>query len=136
MAACCPVSGLLLRRDGCNCRGFHRRMVAEIEVIVAGEGQEPAPIANDPRPLLMKTLGKRPAQAGALQLRQFAGGKIIQGLHRLLDFYSHKNSAAQLARHRTTPMRGGVPSSNSTPISARRAKESIAAAIAAAQRRS
>ncbi len=81
MAACCPVSGLLLRRDGCNCRGLDRRMVAEIEVIVAGERQEAVPIPHDPRPLLARTLGERPAQAGALQLRQFAGGKIVQGSH-------------------------------------------------------
>jgi hypothetical protein len=79
-----------------NCRygrGFQRGMVGEIEIIVAGKGEKAAAIARHPRSLFAQAIEKAAPQRGALQLLQFMGGKIIQGLHRCFGSYSRDNSA-------------------------------------------
>src|SRR5437764_336016 len=70
-------------------RGGHleRRMVAEVEIIVAGEGEEAATVADDPWAFLAKTLGNRAPQRCALKLRQFGLSEIIQGPHRHLALF-------------------------------------------------
>ncbi len=43
-------------------RGFDRRMLGEIEVVVAGERQQPPAVALDPDAVFAQGLGQRPAQ--------------------------------------------------------------------------
>src|ERR1700731_3213110 len=72
-------------------RRLEGRMVGEVEIIVAGEGQQAAAVALDPWAVPAKTLGKRAPQTGAIELRQFASSKIIQGPHRHLGCWLSLN---------------------------------------------
>src|SRR5262249_45547050 len=57
---------------------LERRVMGKVQIVVAGERQEAAAVAFNPWAFPAKTLGKRAPQRGALKLRQFGAGEIVQ----------------------------------------------------------
>ena len=54
------------------------RMVAEVEVVVAAERQQPPPVAHDPKAVETRGLGELAAQARALERIQFLCRKVVK----------------------------------------------------------
>src|SRR5580704_11178643 len=65
---------------------FQRRMVGEVQIIVARKRQESAALTENPKAILAQALGKRAPQGGALEFRQFESSEVIQGPHQHLTF--------------------------------------------------
>ena len=64
--------------DRLDRRLFHLRMLAQIEIIVAGEGQEPLAVADDGNAVLARGLGQAAAQLPGFERCQFFGGETIE----------------------------------------------------------
>ena len=62
-------------------RLFDRGMMGEIEIVVAGEGQEPPAVARDPEAVLALGFRQRAAQMPALQFAQLLAGELIERGH-------------------------------------------------------
>ena len=56
-------------------------MVRQVEVVVAGKGEQAAAVALDPEPVGAGRLGKRAAQALGLKRRQLACREILKRTH-------------------------------------------------------
>jgi adenosylmethionine---8-amino-7-oxononanoate aminotransferase len=73
-----PGAVFLNRRDGCV---FNRRMVAEVEIVVAGKRQQPSAVALDPDAVLAQRLGEHAAQMPALESIEFFLREAVEGVH-------------------------------------------------------
>src|ERR1043166_1824664 len=61
--------------------GFDRRMVREIEIVVATERQEAAAVAQYPAAVLAVGIHQYAMEAGAIERPQFLCRKVVERLH-------------------------------------------------------
>ena len=80
------------RRRGC--RALHRGMLAEIEIIVAAEGQECAAVADDMHAVARVGLDDAAAQVATLALGELVAGEKVEGPHGYLFNVRPHHSAA------------------------------------------
>jgi hypothetical protein len=80
-----------------DCGGGGRlecQVVGKVEIIIAGKGKQAAAFARDPWAILAQALGERASQTGAIEFRQFAASKIVQGPHGQLALIDADDSGA------------------------------------------